>query len=191
MAVTTNDFYNGMVIVWKGELYRIEWFQHIKPGKGQAFVKARLRNLTKGHVLEHNFPAAEPIETARVERRPAQFLYADEGGYHFLDNESFEEYILQQEQVYGREFITEGQQVTIYYYADEGTPLFCEPPPIVEIEVEYTEPGVKGDTATTSTKIARLSTGAQVRVPLFVETGEKILVDTRTGEYVGRANEKS
>ncbi len=186
---TSNDFYNGMVIRFKGDLYKILEFQHVKPGKGQAFVRTKLKNITTGAVIEHNFPAGVEVEQVRVERRVAQFLYKDNLGYHFLDQETFEEYVLPEDLVDGREFLKEGQEVKVLYLPEQDKPIGIELPTYVVLEVTYTEKGVRGDTATAATKPATLETGVTIQVPLFVEVGDKVKVDTRSGEYIERVKE--
>ncbi len=187
---TTNDLYNGMVIEFKNDLYQVLEFQHVKPGKGQAFVRTKLKSLTTGNVLEHTFPAGAEVTPARVERRKAQYLYQDDIGYHFLDNETFEEYILTENQVTNPQFLKEGMEVDILYHDERGAAIGMEMPPFVILEVTYTEPGVRGDTATNATKPATLETGAQIQVPLFVDVGDKVKVDTRTGRYVERVKDE-
>ncbi len=187
---TTNDLYNGMVIEFKNDLYQVLEFQHVKPGKGQAFVRTKLKNLTTGAVIEHTFPAGVEVIPARVERRKAQFSYKDDMGYHFFDTETFEEYIIPEDQISGKEFLKEDMEVDVLYHDEKGAPIGVELPPFVILEVTYTEPGIKGDTATNATKPAKLETGIEIQVPLFVEMGDKVKVDTRTKRYVERIREK-
>ncbi len=184
---TTADFRNGLCIEHNNELYTIVEFQHVKPGKGGAFVRTKLKNLKTGKVLQHTFNAGVKINIARVERRPYQFLYKDDTGYHFMHRETFEQVVIQEELINAPELIKEGQEVEIMFHADTETPLDCELPPFVELKITYTEPGVKGDTATNTLKPATVETGAEVNVPLFVNEGEVIKVDTRTKEYSERA----
>ncbi len=184
---TTADFRNGLCIEHNNELYTIVEFQHVKPGKGGAFVRTKLKNLKTGKILQNTFNAGVKINIARVEKRPYQFIYKDDTGYHFMHNETFEQVVIQENIINAPELIKEGQEVEITFHADTETPLICELPPFVELEITYTEPGVKGDTATNTLKPATVETGAVVNVPLFVNTGEKIKVDTRTKEYSERA----
>ncbi len=184
---TTADFRNGLCIEHNNELYTITEFQHVKPGKGGAFVRTKLKNLKTGKILQHTFTAGVKINIARVERRPYQFLYKDDTGYHFMHNETLEQVIIQEELINAPELIKGGQEVEIMFHADTETPLQCELPPFVELEITFTEPGVKGDTVTNAFKLATVETGAIVNVPLFVNTGEKIKVDTRKKEYSERA----
>jgi len=184
---TTADFKNGLYISFNGKPCSIIWFQHVKPGKGGAFVKTKLRNLENGRVLENTFNAGEKIETIRVERRPYQFLYKDDMGYNFMHNETFEQISLQEDLIENADLMKEGQYVEMMFLADEERVLTCELPPFVEMEITYTEPAVKGDTASTNAqKAATLETGAEIMVPLFINQGERIKVDTRTREYSER-----
>lgn len=183
---TTADFRNGLCIEFNGELYSIVEFQHVKPGKGGAFVRTKLKNLKTGKILPNTFNAGVKINITRVERRPYQYLYKDEAGYHFMHAETFEQTYISEELINAPDLLKEGQQVEIVFHADTETPLQCELPPFVELEIVYSEPGVRGDTATNTLKPATLETGAIVNVPLFIETGEKIKVDTRDYSYSER-----
>ncbi len=183
---TTADFRNGLCIEFNNELYTIVEFQHVKPGKGAAFVRTKLKNLKTGKVLPNTFNAGVKISIARVERRPYQFLYQDESGYHFMHNETFEQTFVPEGLISAPQFLKEGQAVEIIVHADTETPLMCELPAFVDLEVTYAEPGVRGDTATNTLKPAKVETGATVNVPLFIEVGQKIRVDTRDGSYSER-----
>lgn len=183
---TTADFRNGLCLEYNNDLYTIVEFQHVKPGKGGAFVRTKLKSLTTGKVVENTFNAGVKVTTARIERRPHQFIYKDDLGYHFMDSNSFEQISLQEEIISGAEFMKEGQEVDVIVHAETETPLSCELPAFVELEITYTEPGVKGDTATNATKPATLETGAEIQVPLFINEGEKIKIDTRTNSYSER-----
>lgn len=183
---TTADFRNGLCIEFNNDLYTIVEFQHVKPGKGGAFVRTKLKNLKTGKILPNTFNAGVKINIARVERRPYQYLYKDESGYHFMHGETFEQTFIPEDIINAPELLKEGQEVEIVFHADTETPLQCELPPFVELEIVYSEPGVKGDTATNTLKPATLETGAIVNVPLFIETGEKIKVDTRDKSYSER-----
>ncbi len=186
---TTADIRNGLCIKFNGELYSIVEFQHVKPGKGAAFVRTKLKNLRTGKVLPNTFNAGVKIDIARVERRPYQFLYKDAMGYNFMHSETFEQVAIEESLINAPQFLKEGQVVEIVYHADTETPLSCDLPPFVVLEVTYAEPGVKGDTATNTLKKAELETGVTVNIPLFVEAGEKIKVDTRTGDYAERVKD--
>ena len=184
---TTADFKNGLCIELNGELWSIVEFQHVKPGKGPAFVRTKLRNLRTQRVWENTFTAGVKIDLARVERRPYQFLYKEgDDTYNFMHSETYEQLAIPGELINNPGLLKEGQGVEIMYHADTDTPLICELPPFVDLQVTYTEPGVKGDTATNAAKRATVETGAEVFVPLFIETGEMIRVDTRTNKYAER-----
>ena len=183
---TTADFKNGLCIEFNGELYSLVEFQHVKPGKGAAFVRTKLRNLKTGKVIPNTFSAGVKIDVARVERRPYQFLYKDDSGYNFMHNETFEQVSIEETLISAPQFLKEGQSVEIMFHAETETPLSCDLPPFVELTVTYTEPGLRGDTATNTLKQATVDTGAVVNVPLFINEGERIKVDTRTGDYSER-----
>jgi elongation factor P len=186
---TTADFRNGMCIEIDGQYYFIVEFLHVKPGKGGAFVRTKLKNVTKGRVIDKTFTAGVKVNEVRIERRPFQFLYNDDMGYHFMNTETFEQVSIPAEQIEGVDFLKEGDIVEAQVHADTDTILTAEVPPHVVLEVTYTEPGLKGDTATNALKPATLETGAEIRVPLFIDTGDKVKVDTRTGNYVERVKE--
>jgi len=184
---TTADFKNGLCFDYNGKPCSIVWFQHVKPGKGGAFVKVKMRNLDNGRILENTFTAGEKIDIIRIERRPYQFLYKDDTGFHFMHSETFEQVDLQEDMVDNADLMKEGQTVEMMFHADEERVLTCELPPFVEMEVTYTEPAVKGDTASTNAqKSATLETGATIMVPLFINQGERIKVDTRDRSYSER-----
>jgi len=183
---STADFKNGLCIEFNNDLYTIVEFQHVKPGKGPAFVRTKLKNLKSGRVIENTFNSGVKITTARIERRPHQFLFKDDLGYHFMDSETFEQLSLPEETIEGYQFLKEGQPVDIMYHAETETPLSVELPSFVELKVVYTEPGVKGDTATNASKPAKLETGAEIQVPLFINQDEIIRVDTRISGYYER-----
>lgn len=168
------------------DIYSIVEFQHVKPGKGAAFVRTKMKSLTSGKVLDKTFNAGEKVTTARVEKRPHQFLYADDMGYHFMDTETFEQIPIQEKLIERANLMKEGQMVDILVHAETETPLSVELPPFVELMITYTEPGIKGDTATNALKPATVETGATVMVPLFVDQDIMIKVDTRDGSYSER-----
>ncbi|MCF8228534.1 MAG: elongation factor P [Bacteroidales bacterium] len=186
---TTSDFRNGLCIEHNGELWTIVEFQHVKPGKGPAFVRTKLKSLKSGKVLSHTFTAGVKINTQRIERRPYQFLYKDGTQYHFMNSETFEQTFIEEELINAPHLMKEGQQVEILVHDETETPLSCELPPYVDLKITYTEPGEKGNTATNAFKDATVETGATVKVPLFINNEEKIKVDTRTGEYSERVKE--
>ncbi len=183
---TTADFKNGLCIEYNNDLYTIVEFQHVKPGKGGAFVRTKLKSLTSGKVIDNTFNSGVKITTARIERRPHQYLYSDDMGYHLMDSNTFEQVTLQEDLVSGHQFLKEGQEVDVIYHAETETALNVEIPPFVELKVTYTEPGIRGDTATNTTKSAQLETGVEIQVPLFIEQDEVIRVDTRVGGYYER-----
>lgn len=183
---TTADFKNGLCLEYNGDLYVITEFQHVKPGKGPAFVRTKLRNIKTGKVIDNTFNAGVKVTTARVEQRPHQFLYKDDMGYTFMDTNTFEQVILEEKMLPFHDLLKDGQEVTILFHAETEQPLTCEIPPFVELVITYTEPGIKGDTATNASKKAVVETGATINVPLFIEQDEKIKVDTRTYSYAER-----
>jgi len=183
---TTSDFRNGLCLNFNNDLYTIVEFQHVKPGKGPAFVRTKLKNLKTGKVLSNTFTSKVKIDVARVERRPYQYSYKDDMGFHFLHKKTWEDVLIEENIINTPQFLKEGQSVEIVFHADTETPLICELPPFVELEITYTEPGVKGDTATNTLKPATVETGAEVNIPLFISTGETIKIDTRTSEYSER-----
>lgn len=183
---TTADFRNGMCIDIDGTYYFIVEFLHVKPGKGPAFVRTKLRNVVTGRILDKTWNAGVKVEEVRIERRPYQFLYKDDMGYNFMHPETFEQISIPGESIEGVQFLKEGDMVEAMVHAATETILTCEMPPNVVLEVTYTEPGIKGDTATNTLKPATVETGAEVRVPLFINTGERIKVNTRDGSYLER-----
>jgi elongation factor P len=183
---TTADFRNGLCIEFNGDLYTIVEFLHVKPGKGPAFVRTKLKNLKNGRVIDNTFNSGVKVTTARIEKRPHQFLYKDEMGYNFMDSETFEQVMLEEKIINASDLLKDGQEVEIIYHAETETPLSVELPAHVILEITYTEPGIKGDTATNALKPATVETGATVMVPLFVTQGEVIKVDTRDKSYVER-----
>jgi len=183
--MVAGDFRNGLTIEWEGGVYQVVEFQHVKPGKGAAFVRTKLKNIKSGGVVEKSFRPTEKFEQAHIERSDMQYLYADGEMFNFMDNETYEQIALNADQVGDSlKFVKENDNVKMLSHAGE---VFAIDPPIsVELEVTETEPGVKGDTATGATKPAIVETGAKVLVPLFVNQGDRIQIDTRTGEYTKR-----
>lgn len=181
---TTADFKNGLYLSFNGKPCSIVWFQHVKPGKGPAFVKTKLRNLENGRILENTFTAGAKIDVINVERRPYQYLYKDGEDFIFMHEETYEQIALGGDLVTNADLMKEGQHVEMMFVADEERCLTCELPTYVELQVTYTEPAVKGDTATTSAlKEATLETGAIIMVPLFINQDEVIRVNTETRSY--------
>jgi len=183
---TTADIKNGICIDHNGKLFQIIEFQHVKPGKGPAFVRTKMRQIESGRVLDHTFSAGHKIEIVRIENREYQYLYQEGEFYIFMNNESYEQVSIPVSMVDKPGFLVEGMVCSILFHAEEETPLVLELPLHLISEITYTEPGVKGDTATNTMKPATIATGAEVRVPLFIDTGEIIKIDTRTGMYVER-----
>lgn len=180
---TTADIKNGLCIVYNNGLYMVTEFQHVKPGKGPAFVRTKLKNVKTGKVVDNTFSAGHKIETARVEKRTHQFLYKDDFGFHFMNSDTYEQVMVEEAMIENADLIKDGQSVDILFHAETEEALTCELPAYVELEITYTEPGIKGDTATNATKPATLETGAEIQVPLFINLGDKIKVDTRTRSY--------
>lgn len=183
---TTQDLKNGLVIEFNNDLCTVVSFQHVNPGKGPAFVRTKLKSLKTGRVLENTFVSGVRINVARVERRPYQYLYKDDMGFIFMHLETFEQITVQDSMIENPQFLKEGQNVEIVVHADTENILSVSLPPFVVMEIVYSEPGLKGDTATNTLKRAEIETGATVMVPLFVNTGDKIKVDTRDCSYVER-----
>lgn len=184
---TTADFRNGMVIEFNDDLYAIVQFQHVKPGKGPAFVRTKLRNLKTGRVIDNTFSSGTKVNVARVERRPYQYLYQDDIGYYFMHLETFEQIHVSEDLIDSHELLKEGQNVEVVVHADTETVLSVELPQYVVMEVIYTEPGLRGDTATNTLKPAKIETGSTVMVPLFINVGDRIKVDTSSRTYIERA----
>ncbi|NPA52371.1 MAG: elongation factor P [Aquificae bacterium] len=188
VKIDINKVQKDMFIVIDGQPYRVINYEHVKPGKGQAFVRIKAKNMKTGNVTEITFKSSEKIELADFEQRMATYSYTDGNYYYFLDTQTYETVSIPKEAVENEaKFLKEGMEVFIFY--DKGNPIGIELPKHVVYEVVETEPGIKGDTATSATKPATIETGAVVQVPLFINTKDKIKVDTRTGEYIERVNE--
>ncbi|MFO7289504.1 translation elongation factor P (EF-P) [Planifilum fulgidum] len=184
--ISTNDFRVGLTIELDGEVWQVMEFQHVKPGKGAAFVRSKLRNLRNGNIQERTFRAGEKVPRAHVETRQMQYLYESGGEYTFMDNETYEQVSLPRERLEREvKFLKENMNVNLVIY--KGETIGIQLPNTVELEVVETEPGIKGDTATGGSKPAKLETGLVVQVPLFVQEGDRLIIDTRSGEYVSRA----
>jgi elongation factor P len=187
-VATTNDLKNGLVLKLDGDqLWSVVEFQHVKPGKGPAFVRTKLKNVLSGKVVDKTFNAGVKVETANVDKRGMQYSYKDGESFVFMDMDTYDQIYVQPEVVGdAANFLLEGFEAVVAMY--EGAPLYIELPAAVELVIDYTEPGVQGDRSTGGTKPAKLETGYEIGVPLFITTGEKIKVDTRSGEYLGRVN---
>jgi elongation factor P len=185
---SSNDLKNGMVLMIDGQLWAVIDFQHVKPGKGPAFVRTKLRSVISGKVVDKTFNAGAKIETANVDRRDMQYLYNDGSGYVFMDTSDYDQLSVPAEVVGDvANFMLENQNATVALH--EGSALYVELPPSVVLEITYTEPGLQGDRSTGGSKPATLETGYQIQVPLFIENNTRVKVDTRTGEYLGRVND--
>ncbi|HIE73238.1 MAG TPA: elongation factor P [Flavobacteriales bacterium] len=183
---TTADFRNGLCIQHNGDPWKIESFQHVKPGKGPAFVRTKIRNLNTGRLLENTFTSGVKIEVIRIENRKYQFLYAEGNDYHLMNLDDYEQIMLQKEFIENVEFLKEGENVNVLFHADKGLPLSADLPAHVTLEITKTEPGVKGNTATNTFKPATTESGADIQVPLFINEGDKIKIDTVKGAYLER-----
>jgi len=183
----TADFRNGLVIEFNGDLYTIVQFQHVKPGKGPAFVRTKLRNIKTGRVIDNTFSSGTKVNVARVERRPYQYLYHDDMGYYFMHLETYDQIHVSEELIDSHDFLKEGQNVEVVVHADTETILSVDLPQFVTMEVIYTEPGLRGDTATNTLKQAKIETGTTIMVPLFINVGDKIRIDTANRTYIERA----
>lgn len=186
---TTADFRNGLIIEHNGELWTIVEFQHVKPGKGPAFVRTKLKNIISGKVIPNTFTSGVKINIQRVERRPYQFLYAEGDVFHFMNSENYEQTFINKDLISAPDLLKEGDEVTLAFHAENDNILLCEMPTYVTLTVTYTEPGDKGNTATNAFKEAIVESGATVKVPLFINIGDKIKVDTRSYEYSERAKD--
>ena len=183
---TTNDLKNGMTLNIDGQLWTVVEFQHVKPGKGGAFVRSKLKNVMSGKVVDRTFNAGVKVDVANVDRREMQYLYREGDDFVFMDTQDYDQPHIPSEVVGdASNFLLEEQMVTVAF--NDSTPLYVELPAAVELTITQTDPGVQGDRSTGGTKPATLETGAKVAVPLFISNGEKIKVDTRTGEYLSRA----
>lgn len=184
--INSQDIKNGTCIRLDGKLYFCIEFLHVKPGKGNTFMRTKLKDVVDGYVIERRFNIGEKLEDVRVERRPYQYLYKEGDDYIFMNQETFEQIPIAHDQINGVDYMKESEVVEVVTDASSETVLFADVPTKVVLKVTYTEPGVKGDTATNATKPATVETGAEVRVPLFINEGENIEVDTRDGSYLGR-----
>ena len=185
---TSNDLKNGLVLNIEGQLWTVVEFQHVKPGKGPAFVRTKLKNVLSGKVVDKTFNAGVKVETANVDKRDMTYLYSDGDGYVFMDKDNYDQVTLS-EAVVGdaTNYMLENQDAVVAMY--EGNPIYVELPASVILEVTYTEPGLQGDRSSGGTKPATVETGLAIQVPLFLEQGTKVKIDTRTGEYLGRVND--
>ena len=183
---TTSDIRNGLCIKYNSDIYKIIEFLHVKPGKGPAFVRTKLKSVTSGKVVDNTFSAGHKLEEVRVETQSYQFLYAEGDDFHFMNTQNYEQIILQKSILEQPGLIKEGSVVQVMINTEDEMPLSVEMPSHVVLEVTHTEPGVKGNTATNATKPATVETGARVNVPLFINEGDKIKIDTEKGAYTER-----
>jgi elongation factor P len=186
---TTSDIRNGLCIKYNNDIFKVVEFLHVKPGKGPAFVRTKLKSLSTGKVLDNTFPAGRKLEDIRVETRKYQFLYPEGDTYHFMNTDDYNQIALQKEALDAPDLLKEGEIVTIIFNTEDSMPLSVDMPASVILEITHTEPGVKGNTATNATKPATVETGASVNVPLFINEGDKIKVDTAKGSYLERVKE--
>jgi elongation factor P len=188
IVATTNDLKNGLVLNLDGQLWSVVEFQHVKPGKGGAFVRTKLKNVLSGKVVDRTFNAGTKVDTATVDKRDMQYLYKDGTDYVFMDMNTYDQLHVPADTVgTAADFLLENQEAIVAMH--EGTPLYVELPTSVVLEITYTEPGLQGDRSTGGTKPATVETGYEIAVPLFLETGTKVKIDTRTGDYLGRVND--
>ncbi len=183
----TSDIRKGLCIKYNNDIYKVTEFLHVKPGKGPAFVRTKLKSVTNGKVLDNTFSAGHKIEDVRVETRSYQFLYSDGTTYHFMNTDDYNQISLQEEILDAAGLLKEGEVVTIMFNTEDSMPLSIDMPASVILEVTHTEPGFKGNTATNASKPAVVETGAKVNVPLFINEGDKIRIDTEKGSYMERA----
>ncbi len=186
---TTADFRNGLCFNHNGDPWKIESFLHVKPGKGPAFVRTKIRNLNTGRLLENTFTSGVKIDVIRVENRKYQFLYAEGNDYHLMNNSDYEQIMMQKNFIDNVQFLKEGDNVEVLFHADKGIPLSAQVPSHVVLEITFTEPGVKGNTANNTFKPAKTETQADIQVPLFINEGDKIKIDTEKGAYIERVKE--
>ncbi|WP_445454782.1 elongation factor P [Flavobacterium sp. 25HG05S-40] len=186
---STSDIRNGLCIKFNHDIYKIIEFLHVKPGKGPAFVRTKLKSLTNGKVLDNTFSAGHKIDTVRVETQNFQYLYAEGNQFHFMNVESYEQITLDKNILDAPDLLKEGTNVMVQINTETELPLSVDMPASVVLEVTYAEPGVKGNTATNATKPAKVETGASVNVPLFINEGDKIKIDTASGSYMERVKE--
>ncbi len=184
-----SEIRNGLCIEFNGNPFQIIEFLHVKPGKGPAFVRTKMRNLDNGRILEHTFAGSAKLDIIRIENRTYQFLYDDPTGFHFMNMDDYNQITIAKDLINAPQFLKEGMECQVLFHADEERPLVCELPQKVVVEITYTEPGIKGDTATNSMKAATVESGAEIRVPLFIGQGEKVVIETATGDYKERHKE--
>jgi elongation factor P len=183
---STADIRNGLCIDYNNDIYSVVEFLHVKPGKGPAFVRTKIKSLTTGKVLDNTWPSGHKIDVVRVERRTYQYLYKDDMGMHFMNMEDYSQVRIDEAMIDNPGLLKEGSDVEILFHAEKETPLTISMPQYIILQVTYTEPGLRGDTATNVTKPATVETGAEIKVPIFINEGDLIKIDTRTASYVER-----
>jgi elongation factor P len=183
---STSDIRNGFCFEHNNDTFVVIEFLHVKPGKGPAFVRTKLRSLTTGKILDPTFPSGHKLEEVRVERRKMQYLYEDENGLNFMDTESFDQTTIDAKMINNAKLMKEGMDVEVLYHAEKNIPLSVDLPSTIVLQITYTEPAVAGNTSTNATKYATLETGAEVKVPLFINTGDTIKINTTDASYVER-----
>lgn len=181
-----SEMKNGLCLRHNNDIYKVVEFLHVKPGKGPAFVRTKLKSITNGKVVDNTWPSSHKIDIVRIERRRYQYLYKDDMGFHFMDNETYDQSALNENMIDNPKLLKEGMNVEVLFDSDNDLPLTLEMPQYIILEVTYTEPGLRGDTATNVSKPATVETGAEIKVPIFINTGDKVKVDTRDGSYVER-----
>ncbi|MCF6279794.1 MAG: elongation factor P [Flavobacteriaceae bacterium] len=186
---TTSDIRNGLCIKFNNDIYKVIEFLHVKPGKGPAFVRTKLKSVTNGKVVDNTFPAGRKLEDVRVETHKFQYLYADGDTFHFMNTQDYDQITLEKSVLDAPDLLKEGEIVTVIINSEDNMPLSVEMPMSVILEVTHTEPGIKGNTATNATKPATVETGARINVPLFINEGDKIKITTEKGQYQERVKE--
>lgn len=186
---TTSDIRNGLCLRYNNDIFKVIEFLHVKPGKGPAFVRTKLKSLSSGKVLDNTFPAGRKIEDIRVETRKYQFLYPEGDIFHFMNTDDYNQITLAKETLDAPDLLKEGEIVTVIFNTEDNMPLSVDMPASVVLEISHTEPGVKGNTATNATKPATVETGATINVPLFINEGDKVKIDTAKGAYLERVKE--
>jgi elongation factor P len=186
---TTSDIKNGLCMVYNHDIYKVVEFLHVKPGKGPAFVRTKLKSLTNGKVLDNTFPAGHKIDVVRVERRQHQFLYKEGEDFHLMNTETYDQVMIEGKMIDNGDLLKDGEMVDILYHVQEERPLTLDLPQYITLQVTYTEPGVRGDTATNVTKPATVETGAEIKVPIFINEGDKIKIDSKTRAYMERVKD--
>jgi len=185
----TSEIRNGLTLRHSNDIWSVVEFLHVKPGKGPAFVRTKLKSLTSGKVVDNTWPSSHKIDIVRVERRVFQYLYNDDMGFHFMNNETYEQTTIPEHLIEYPKLLKEGSNMDILFDAQEDVPLTMEMPQFIILEVTYTEPGAKGDTATNAMKPATVETGAEIKVPLFINEGDKIKIDTASASYLERVRD--